>query len=179
MIVLTFLVYIALIILGVVTMNYALSIVFGIILLINACILYCYWGYIKIGIKLLEVAGTFITEKPAVYFISLICLVLNIIYVVFWVFSWIGVVSASKVETDSNAMQILSYVWIADVIFFSYFLYYNMVFLIAMACAFWYYQNPENSVMKGFNYLKYQFGPITFATIVITIITIMRILAQN
>lgn len=141
MIVLTFLVYIALIIVGVVTKIYTLAIVFGIILVINALILWCYWGYISIGIKLLGVAGRFITEKPAVYFISLICCLLNAMFVIFWVFSWIGV-SSTGIVNESSTFQILSYVWIADGIFFSYFLYYNMVFLVAMACAFWYYQNP-------------------------------------
>lgn len=33
--------------------------------------------------------------------------------------------------------------------------------------------------MRGFNYVKYQIGSITFGSIVITIITIMRMLANN
>lgn len=61
MIVLTFLVYLAVIILGFVIENYALAIVFIIILLINALILWCYWDYIRIGLVLLECAGRFIT----------------------------------------------------------------------------------------------------------------------
>lgn len=140
MIVLTFIVYIALIIVGVVLAIYALAIVFGLILLITALVLWCYWGYIQIGIALLGVAGTFLTEKPAVYFISIMCCVLNALYTLFWVFSYIGVASTGIVN-NSQAFTILSYVWIADGVFFGYFLYYVLVFLIAMACAFWYYRN--------------------------------------
>ena len=57
MIVLTFVVYLVLIIIGFVMENIALSVVFIIVLLINAIILWCYWGYIKIGIVLIECAG--------------------------------------------------------------------------------------------------------------------------
>ena len=61
MMALTLLVYIGVIVLGIVIGNTALAIVFGIILVINLIILWCYWGYIQIGIKLLECAGRFIT----------------------------------------------------------------------------------------------------------------------
>lgn len=53
-----------------------------------------------------------------------------------------------------------------------------MVFLVAVATAYWYYQSEDNSVMRGFNHLKYQIGPITFGAIVITIITMLRIISQ-
>lgn len=97
MIVLTFVVYLVLIIIGFVMENIALSVVFIIVLLINAIILWCYWGYIKIGIVLIECAGKFITEKPAVYFISGMCLLLNLVFTIFWIFSWLGVYSVGVV----------------------------------------------------------------------------------
>lgn len=180
MIVLTFLVYLGLIILGFVIGNTALGIVFIIVLLINALILWCYWEYIKIGIVLLECAGRFITEKPAVYFIAGLCFLLNTIFTVFWIFSWLGVYSIGVINqktSGSDTFVILTYVWYAFAVFFGFFLYYCMVFLVAVACAYWYYQFEENSVMKGFNLIKYHLGSITFASIVITIITMMRILS--
>ena len=182
MIVLTFLVYIAVIVLGVVISNYALAIVFGIVLVINVIILWCYWAYISIGIVLLQCAGRFITDKPAVYFITGICLVLNTIFIIFWVFSWLGVYSVGVIEENSSnstsTYTYLYYVWFAVAIFFGFFLYYCMVFLIACACAYWYYQSEDNSVLKGFNLIKYQIGPITFGSIVITIITLLRFISQ-
>ena len=183
MIVLTFLVYVAIIVLGFVIDQIALSIVFIVILLINALILWCYWGYIQIGLVLLECAGRFITEKPAVYFIAGMCFVLNTIFTVFWIFSWLGVYSVGVVEksknNEDNTFIILTYVWYALAVFFAFFLYYCMVFLVASAAAYWYYQSEDNSVMRGFNNLKYQIGPITFGAIVITIITMMRIISET
>jgi hypothetical protein len=182
MIVFTFLVYLGLIILGVVIENYPLAIVFGVILLINAVILCCYWSYIQIGIRLLGCAGRFITEKPAVYIITLICFVLNVLFTVLWVFGWLGAYSVAIVENNEDGSQtflILTYVWYILAVFFGFFLYYCMVFLISSACAYWYYQSEDNSVMRGFSNIKYNLGAITFAGIVITIITILRIIASS
>ena len=97
MIVLTFIIYIVLIILGFIVKNIGLSVVFIIVLLLNAIILVCYWSYIKIGIILIQCAGMFITEKPAVYFISGMCLLLNIVFSIFWIFAWLGVYSKGVV----------------------------------------------------------------------------------
>ena len=58
---LTFLVYVAIIIIGFVAGSIGLSILFIILLLLNICILYCFWEYIQIGIKLIECAARFIT----------------------------------------------------------------------------------------------------------------------
>lgn len=106
------------------------------------------------------------------------CLALNVAYIVFWVFAWVGVY-ASGIAYNSESFKVLYYVWYADSIFFGFFLYYCMTFLIASACAYWYYQLDSNSVLKGINHLKYHLGSICFGSIVITIITIMRILAQT
>ena len=136
----TFLVYIALIILGFVINNFGLAISFIIIALLTACMLYCFWSYINTGLKLLQCAARFITEKPAVYFISLMCLILNAAFIVFWVFAWLGVYSVGTANNDI-AFQVLTFVWYVDLIFWGFFLYYCMVFLIASACAYWYYQS--------------------------------------
>jgi len=48
-----------------------------------------------------------------------------------------------------------------------------MVFAIATAAAYWYYRQDKN-VLSGFGTLRYHLGSITFASIVITVITLMR-----
>lgn len=182
MMVFSFLVYIGLIALGFLTLNYALAIVFIAVLLINALILYCYWSYITIGIRLLGCAGRFIAEKPAVYLITLICFVLNALFTTFWIFGWLGAYSVAIVESSQSGdttFLILTYVWYALAVFFGFFLYYCMVFLVASACAYWYYQSENNSIMRGFNNVKYNLGAITFGAIVITIVTMLRILASS
>ena len=137
MMVLTFLVYLALIIIGFVAKMPSLAVVFIIILLINAVILWCYWDYIQIGIKLIECAARFLTEKPAVYMISGLCLLINIIYTIFWIFAWVGL---SALNIESSTYGQISFIWYISAIFFGFFFYYLMVFLVASAAAYWYYQ---------------------------------------
>jgi hypothetical protein len=48
-----------------------------------------------------------------------------------------------------------------------------MVFVIATAAAYWYYGQDKN-VLSGFSTIRYHLGSITFASVVITIITLMR-----
>jgi hypothetical protein len=174
----TFLTYIVLIILGFTINVLAIGITFSVLFVVHGIILCCLWPYMKIGLKLLACASRFIVEKPAVYFISVMCLVLNAGYIVFWVFSWLGVYSTGEIY-DNNTYRILTIVWYVDAIFWGFFLYYCMVFLIASACAYWYYQSVSNSVLRGINNIKYHLGSICFASIVITLITILRILASG
>jgi hypothetical protein len=92
----TFLTYIVLIIVGFAMNVLALGITFSVLFLVHGIVLYCLWPYMKVGLKLLACASRFIVEKPAVYFISVMCLVLNAGYIVFWVFSWLGVYSTGE-----------------------------------------------------------------------------------
>jgi hypothetical protein len=48
-----------------------------------------------------------------------------------------------------------------------------MVFVVATAAAYWYYRQDKN-VLSGFGTIRYHLGSITFAAIVITVITMMR-----
>lgn len=174
----TLLVEAGLAIVGFVSGSLALGVCFIIMLLINLLMIYCMWDYFQLGIRMIECAARFITEKPAVYFIALMCLFLNTAYVVFWIFSWIGVYSTGFVN-NSDTFRILTIVWYIDAIFWGFFLYYCMTFLVASACAYWYYQSKDNSVLRGVNNIKYHLGSICFGAIVITLITILRMLAST
>lgn len=57
----TFIVYLALIILGFVVNSLAVAITFIVIALFTACMLYCFWSYINTGLKLMQCAARFIT----------------------------------------------------------------------------------------------------------------------
>lgn len=67
-------------------------------------------------------------------------LALNIGYLVFWTFSWVGVYSTGFAENDET-LKILTHIWYVDSVFWGFFLYYCMTFLVASACAYWYYQS--------------------------------------
>ena len=176
MMVITFFIYLAIIIIGFVLKSYGLAFIFIVIFAINALILWCYWDYIKIGLKLIECAARFLTEKPSIYFISLISLALNLIFTIFWIFAWVG---ASALSLDSDTYSSLSILWYAIGVFFTFLLYYFMVFAVASAVAFWYYQNENTNVIQGFLNLKYHLGSVAFGSLVITIITVMRVLAET
>lgn len=54
-----------------------------------------------------------------------------------------------------------------------------MTFLVANACAFWYYKSHDNSVLRGFNNIKYHLGSICFASIIVTLLTILKLLSSD
>jgi len=49
-----------------------------------------------------------------------------------------------------------------------------MVFAVATAVAYWYYRDNQKGVCYSYGSLKYNVGSVTFAAIVITIITLIR-----
>lgn len=61
MIVLIYLVFAALIVLGIVNGIWWMVVTFAVSLLLITCMLWCFWGHIRTGIVLLKVAGTFLS----------------------------------------------------------------------------------------------------------------------
>lgn len=109
------------------------------------------------------------------------CLLLNAGFTVFWVFSYLGVTSLSLYSPYQNKDIFIysTYAWYAIGVFWGYFLYYSMVFLVASACAYWYYQSDDNSVLRGLNNIKYHLGSICFGSIIITIISVLKVMRGN
>lgn len=66
-------------------------------------------------------------------------------------------------------------VWIFFNIFYTYFLYYVMVFLVATATAIWYYNIEGNYLLKGLKYIfNSHIGSFTFASMIAAIISMIR-----
>lgn len=80
-----FCVYIALIVLGIINNIWWMVIVFAITIVITGIMLWCFWSRIKTGILLLNVATTFLTEKPSAYLAPLYPLFFGILFFVFWI----------------------------------------------------------------------------------------------
>lgn len=78
--------------------------------------------------------------------------------------------------TDSLAVQdVFTLFWFMLIIFFTYFLFYVMVFLIATACGLWYYNIDKNYLTTGLkNIFSAHLGSLTFASIIITIVTMIK-----
>jgi len=72
----------------------------------------------------------------------------------------------------------MMYFYFFMTIYFSYFLYYLMVFAVSTAVAHWYYQQ-QRSILYGYKTVHKHVGSLALASIVITIITVLRMLAQQ
>ena len=78
-------------------------ITFGIMVLLLACILFCFRNRIKVGILLLQVSAQFLTEKPSVYAAPLYPLFFSIIFFVWWVIALLAVVyTIGQKEDQAN-----------------------------------------------------------------------------
>jgi hypothetical protein len=72
----------------------------------------------------------------------------------------------------------MSYLWMFDAVFWSYFIYYCMTFLVASVCSQWYYKTKNKSIMKSVKNIKYHLGSISLGALIITIISILQILVH-
>ena len=63
-------------------------------------------------------------------------------------------------------------------IYLGYFLYYLMVFVLSTAVAYWYYQEPKH-ILHGYKTVKKHLGSLALASLIITIITVLRRAAQQ
>ncbi len=79
----------------------------------------------------------------------------------------------------ADGLRIAAYVWNGVGIFYGIFLYYLFVFCVGVAAAYWYYRMPEKSVFSGCSKARFNVGSFTFASTVITIVTIIRNLVQQ
>lgn len=155
----------------------------AIVFLINICILYCVWDQIKVGIVLLKVSGLFMQEKPQIVAVGFLSMIFNIIFVSIFIIGYIAGVSETISENNSDSdsrtvFETLIYFYYGTAIFFGYFLYYLMVFVLATAVAYWYYRD-DKSVLYGYKSVGKNIGSLTFASTVITFITVARMAAQE
>ena len=169
---------ILLVVVGFLICDYGLGISFIAITMIQAILLADCWKYVEIGLKLVDCASRFITEKPAVYGISILLLVINIGFLAYWVELWMTIFSIQAV-TPIFVMGPVLYLWYADLAFWGFFFYYCLVFLIATSCAYWYYNLDENSVLAGLSKLKYHLGSITYGSFAVIFTTLLRLFTHS
>lgn len=64
--------------------------------------------------------------------------------------------------------------------FMTIFLYYVMVYLMSNCCGFWYYGKPQLGFLDGLRKLnRYHIGSLTFATIIISFVRLLKKITQN
>lgn len=81
---------------------------------------------------------------------------------------------------SSDTHSALSILWMFFHIFYSIFFYYCMVFLIATACAMWYYGIDGNYLFTAIKrIIRYHIGSFTFAALLVTVVTMARQAAED
>ena len=175
---------VVLIIILVATANYIAAIILAVIFLVFACVLLCNQEKIRIGIVLLYTAASFLSEKKTVFLAPFFMLIFVLLFEVFWVASLVGIIlykgdeesqSYSEVEDQQNQNSHFFILWSFFHIFYSVFLNYCLVFIIATACGMWYYNIDRNYLTTAVSrIIKFHIGSFTFAALLVTIVTMLR-----
>lgn len=187
----------------------AISAFIGIIWFISLAVLFCcFRGQMEAALTLLKVTANFLREKPSILLAPFFTLLITVFYFAFWIVSLIGIqldrspeniqnlttpsdskTAGTSGTTNSTTKEpqykgdihdVFTAIWMCLNIFYSYFLYYVMVFLIATATALWYYGIESNYITTGLkNLWKGHIGSLTFASMIVTIISILKNQAES
>lgn len=172
-------------IIGLAIGNYGLAISMAIVLLVYAIVLACFKNRIKTGIVLVKVATNFMSAKPIVFLTPLIKVVLTVVFAVFWVYTFSLIIEKanylSQLHQDYSTENFFTGIWVILWLFYTFFFYYLMVFTVAVTCAFWYYNvEGKNPIVTAYKWIiKSALGAITFAAILITLVTFARMVIDN
>ena len=152
----------------------------------------CYKEQFDAAIVLLKVTGNFLREKPSVLLAPIFVMFISYFYFAFWLISFIGIQLDRKswTTTSSNGSSeeqyhadyhdFVSIFWLFLNVFYSYFLYYVMVFLIAIATAMWYFTLEGNYILKGLSYIwNAHIGSLTFAAMIVAVINMLKSSSDN
>ncbi len=84
-------------------------------------------------------------------------------------------------KQDSTGARALTGVWMLFWLFYNFFFYYMMVFTVAVTCAFWYYNvTDKNPIKTAYQWIfKSALGAITFAALLISIVTFARLIIDS
>ena len=130
-------------------------------------------------------ATPFISDRPVVFLTPIIKVVLVFLFALFWIYSVSSIVQKGNMQDDagqdSTMARVFSGIWVLLWLFYTFFFYYLMVFTIAVTCAFWYYNvQGKNSIITAYKWIYGSaIGSITFAALVIAIITLVRMIVDT
>lgn len=179
------LLFVAIAVAGFIIQSIVLGVIFIIIAAIYALILFCCLrGHIDTSIVLVKCTGEFLAAKPQVYLYGLIIGAISTAFSIYWVFGYLGIITLTGYGQDpfsptgSQAFQIVF--WILY-LFFTYFFYFSTVFLIGASVALWYYKQDKDGVVgTSFKWWLYHIGSLTFGSVIITIIRVIRsVISEN
>lgn len=175
----SFLLFVAVGLVGIIFGILALGIVFFFLAALYALLLYCCLrGRIDTSITLVKCAGSFLGAQPSVLSFGAVLGVITAAVSVFWFVGYMGIILCTTFKIQpfnpqvSHILQIVH--WILY-LFFLCFFYFVSVFLVSSSVALWYYKKDQDGIVQiSFKRLTIHLGSIVFSAIVITIVKALR-----
>lgn len=160
--------------------NLIAALILSVIVALNICVICYFRSRLEAVIVLIKLSSQFIFQNLSVYlipfFTGFLALVLGIVYCYnFGIAFTTRIISKTPLYESSGyyGFQVLIF------IFFSIFIYYVMTYLIASAVSNWFYMRGSSAACAGCPSIIYHLGSITFASVVITVTKILRMLISE
>lgn len=152
----------------------------------------CIFRKIQQAIAIIKSAALFVAEVKSVFFVPPIISLLNMIFIAWWIITFVYVYSVGDIQGSSNG-PFASVKWSKNV---RYMLAYNIFgglwinaffgaliqFVIATACALWYFNKPNEphrpvytGLVRG---MTNHFGSLAFGALILAIVQFVRIMLE-
>jgi hypothetical protein len=129
---------------------------------------------------MLRLTAVFLESNSQLFLTPVIVGVLGLALAGFGVTSLAGVAASFANGTLSReSAQGVSFLHLFYYIFFSYFLYYVMVFLVATSAADWYYQRGSSFCSGLGRLMGAHIGSLTFASIIVSLVKIVQLILES
>jgi hypothetical protein len=144
------------------------------------CIYCCLRRTMDALVIMLRLTAVFLESNSQLFLTPVIVGVLGLALAGFGVTSLAGVAASFANGTLSReSAQGVSFLHLFYYIFFSYFLYYVMVFLVATSAADWYYQRGSSFCSGLGRLMGAHIGSLTFASIIVSLVKIVQLILES
>ena len=140
------------------------------------CALYCFRKKLQAAIVIVKLTGVFVANNASVYLIPLYIGLLSIIFTSMLALCSVSI-WAMKTLHHIPVFRATGLYWLVGIltVFFSIFVYYLMVYMVASAVAHWIYQRPDFAGTAGCSSIFYHLGSITFASVTVAFTKILQV----
>ena len=172
-------------ILGFATGNLGIAIPCLVIFLVYTLVLVCLRSKIKLGIVLIQVAAQFLKERASVFLTPVLKVLLSFVFTVLWLITLSSIMRMSDDKErrgeDTTMETVVMVVWVFVYLLVSLLLYYMMVFAIATACAYWYYNVQNgNPILTSYKWIfTSAFGSLVFGAVLVAVVRLARLLINS
>ena len=159
-------------------------------------IVLCCCSRIRLAVAIMKVTSQFVYNTPSILLLPIIFLALCAGWIVFWVYTAVYVFSVGNIEPRESPFSFVSTIkWTTQTRYiFLYHLFGGLwvnafligcfQFIVAAACAIWYFSFSTDVAGKGSMrtgakwILRYHFGSIAFGSFIIALVQFIRIIFE-